>query len=176
MSLKRCSVPENTQSTIEPSAFWAYSDMDVASGASAEVDGIDDDEPMCIDTVVSDSPQACHTGSQAPVYIEGRPSLEGFSEKATAKHPLAAQRRTSAAAMWGSHSGSSASGISRPCPAPPPQSSIIQSLYMRRHSAASSLSSRSRNPCPQNRGKMLGKLIAAFTWLMSMSASRAVCS
>ena len=128
ISENRCSVPENTQSTIDPSAFWAYNDIEVASGASADVDGIDDDEPMCIDTVVPDSSQACHTGSHSPVYIDGRPSLDGFSEKATAKHPWAAQRRTSAAAISASHSGSRASGIRRPRPAPPPQSSIIQSL------------------------------------------------
>ena len=125
---KRCSVPENTQSTIEPSAFCAYSDIDVARGASGEVEGIDDDDPMCIDTVVSVSSHASHTVSQAPVYMDGSPSLDGFSENATAKQPLAAQRRTSAAASSMSHSGSSASGIRRPRPAPPPQSSIIQSL------------------------------------------------
>ena len=39
----------------------------VASGASGEVDGIDDDEPMCIDTVVSVSWQASHSTSHSPV-------------------------------------------------------------------------------------------------------------
>ena len=128
MAAKRCSVPENTQSASEPSAFWAYSDMEVARGASAEVAGIDDDDPMCIDTVVSVSSQASHSTSQWPVYMDGRPSLNGFSEKATAWLPLAAQRRTSSAAKCGSHSGARVSGMSRPRPAPPPQSSIIQSL------------------------------------------------
>ena len=55
MEGNRCSVPENTQSTKEPSAFWAYSDIEVANGASGEVVGMDDDEPMCIDTVTSAS-------------------------------------------------------------------------------------------------------------------------
>ena len=41
MEGNRCSVPENTQSTKEPSAFWAYSDIEVANGASGEVVGMD---------------------------------------------------------------------------------------------------------------------------------------
>jgi hypothetical protein len=58
--------------------------MEVPSGASDEVVGIEDDEPMCIDTEVSDSWQACHSTSHSPVYIEGTPSFEGFSLKAMA--------------------------------------------------------------------------------------------
>ena len=43
-----------------------------------------DDEPMCIDTVVSVSTQACQRTSHSPVYIDGTPSFEGFSLKAMA--------------------------------------------------------------------------------------------
>ena len=64
---KRCSEPEKTQSHNEPWAFCAYMDIDVASGASSEVVGMLDDEPMCIDTVVSVSTQARQSSSHAPV-------------------------------------------------------------------------------------------------------------
>ena len=64
---KRSSVRENTQSHTEPCAFCELSDIDTASGASSEVVGIDDDEPMCIDTVVSVSTHASHSTSHSPV-------------------------------------------------------------------------------------------------------------
>ena len=70
-------MPENTQSHSEPWAFWAYSDIEVASGASGEVVGMLDDEPMCIDTVVSVSTHACHSTSHSPVYIEGSRASTG---------------------------------------------------------------------------------------------------
>ena len=60
-------MPEKTQSHSEPWAFWAYSDIEVARGASGEVEGIDDDEPMCIETVVSVSWQASHSTSHSPL-------------------------------------------------------------------------------------------------------------
>ena len=63
----RDSVPENTQSHSEPCAFCAYSDIDVASGASGDVLGIFDEEPMCIETVVSVSSHADHRTSQSPL-------------------------------------------------------------------------------------------------------------
>ncbi len=105
----------------------------------------------------------------------GRPSGTGLSEKATANDPLSAQRRISAAASSGSHSGMRVHGISRPAPAPPHHSSIIQSLYAWTHRSASSLSSRSRNVCPQKPGK-LGKHRLASVWFASMAARRAVWS
>ena len=61
-----------------------YNDIDVASGASSDVVGIDDDEPMCIDTVVSVSSQACHSTSHSLLYMVAQPSLAGLSEKAMA--------------------------------------------------------------------------------------------
>src|SRR3954447_2276956 len=79
MSGNRASVPENTQSASEPSAFCAYIDMDVASGASGDVVGIDDEEPMCIDTVVPLSSHAVHRTSHSPEYIEAQPSFDGLS-------------------------------------------------------------------------------------------------
>ena len=47
--------------------MWALSDMDTARGASGEVVGIDEEEPMCMETVVSVSMQAAHSESQSPV-------------------------------------------------------------------------------------------------------------
>ena len=69
---------------------------------------------MCRLTTVSDSSQAAKNGSQWSVKMLGSFSRTGFSEKATENEPLAAQRRTSAAARSGSHSGISVSGMSRP--------------------------------------------------------------
>ena len=125
---KRSSVRENTQSHSDPCAFCELSDIDTASGASSDVVGIDDDEPMCMVTTVSLSVQASHNGSHAPLCSDGWPSFAGFSVNAIAKLPFAAQRRTSAAASSASHSGTSVSGIRRPRASPPHHSSIIQSL------------------------------------------------
>src|SRR4051794_17088004 len=81
---KRDSVSENTQSQSDPAALCELSDIVVASGASALVVGIVEDEPMCMDTVVSVSMHACHSTSHAPLYSDGNPSLDGFSENASA--------------------------------------------------------------------------------------------
>ncbi len=100
------------------------------NGASGEVAGIRDDDPMCMHTTVPVSSQAWKNGSQwRPLSCtDGRPSGWGFSEKVTAKQPRAALRRTSAAASCGSHSGIMPSGMRRPAPSPAHHSSIIQSL------------------------------------------------
>src|SRR6516165_8672360 len=98
MSGNRSRLRENTQSHNEPSAFWALSDIDTASGASSDVVGIDDDDPMCMVTTVSVSLHASHSGSHDPLWSDGKPSFAGFSVKAMAWLPFAAQRRTSAAA------------------------------------------------------------------------------
>ena len=58
--------------------------MLVASGASGDVVGIEEEEPMCIETVVWVSSHACHRGSQSPEYNVGNPSFEGFSLNAIA--------------------------------------------------------------------------------------------
>src|SRR4029453_13720770 len=77
MSWKRDNVPENTQSHKDPCAFCAYSDIDVASGASGAVLGIFDDEPMCIDTVVSVSSPPAHTGSHPPPWSSDSAGARG---------------------------------------------------------------------------------------------------
>ena len=99
-----------------------------ATGASAEVAGIFDDDPMCMHTTVPVCAHAAKNGSQSPVWMLGRPSTAGISLKHTARAPRDALRRTSAAASSASQSGMIGSGISRP-PLPPHHSSTIQSLY-----------------------------------------------
>src|SRR5437588_9146278 len=87
-----------------------------------------EEEPMCMLTTVRVSSQARQSGSQYPEKMLGRPSQGGHSENATAQEPLAAHRRTSAAARSESHSGITVMGMKRPRPTPPHHSSSIQSL------------------------------------------------
>src|SRR5690554_5314156 len=99
------------------------------AGASGEVAGIFDDEPMCMHTTVEVSSQACQSGSQCSLsWIEGRPRWYGISENASARTPRSALRRTSAAAATGSQSGTMVRGMRRP-PVLADHSSTIQSLY-----------------------------------------------
>src|SRR4051794_3872349 len=100
------------------------------NGASGDVAGMRDDEPMCMQTTVSVSSQAWNSGSQnlSLSWTDGSPSGYGFSENAMAKLPLPAQRRTSSAQSCASHSGTIVNGIKRPFASPPHHSSIIQSL------------------------------------------------
>jgi hypothetical protein len=121
-------VPENTKSSSEPIAFWNVSVELMMNGASGEVPGMRDDDPMCMHTTVSVSWHAANIGSHLPEWIDGNPSGYGFSENVMAWLPLAAQRRTSSAARSASHSGTMVSGMSRPLASPAHHSSIIQSL------------------------------------------------
>ncbi len=100
------------------------------NGASGDVLGMRDEEPMCMHTTVSVSSHAAKRGSQWWLFecTDGNPSGCGFSEKVMAWLPLPAQRRTSAAASAGSHKGTIVSGTRRPRPSPAHHSSIIQSL------------------------------------------------
>src|SRR5262245_893427 len=100
-----------------------------AGGASAEVDGIFDDEPMCMHTTVCVSSHAARNGSQKPFLscTDGKPRNGGISENVTAWQPFAALRRTSSAAFCGSHSCTMINGIRRPFDGAH-HSSSIQSL------------------------------------------------
>ena len=91
------------------------------------------DVPKCIDTGISHSCTASQNGSQWSVWNEGSPSGTGFSGNDTDRAPLAAVRRISAAARWGSSSGTSTRGISR-SGAAAHHSSRVQSLYAFTHS------------------------------------------
>tara|TARA_Y100001949_G_scaffold23183_1_gene16622 strand:+ start:1188 stop:1535 length:348 start_codon:yes stop_codon:yes gene_type:complete len=115
---------------MDPMALANVIVDDTENGASGEVDGILELDPMCMLTMVSVSSQARKNGSQnlSLSWIEGRPSGYGFSEKATANAPFSAHRWTSAAAATGSQRGIRVNGMSRPAPSPAHHSSIIQSL------------------------------------------------
>ena len=125
-------------------AFMYVSVDPTAGGASADVDGIFDDEPMCMHTTVFVSSHAARNGSQKPFLscTDGRPRNGGISENVTAWQPLAALRRISAAASTGSHSCTMINGMSRPFDGAH-HSSSIQSLYAFTQRSASSLSLRS---------------------------------
>src|SRR4051812_15529302 len=103
------------------------SEAATAAGASGDVAGMRDDDPMCMQIVVLVSPHASMNGFQNPEWIEGSPRWGGISEKVTARTPRSALRRTSAAASSASHSGTMISGMRRP-PESPHHSSTIQSL------------------------------------------------
>src|SRR3954451_16376057 len=124
------SVPEKIQSTSEPMALAKVMVELTIGGASGDVAGIFDDDPMCMLMTVSVSSQARKNGSQKPSLecTDGRPRGVGFSVKATAWLPLSAQRRISSPAATGSHKGMMVRGMSFPLPSPPHHSSIIQSL------------------------------------------------
>src|SRR4051794_38718191 len=141
---KRTSTPENRKSDNDAIALLNESVAATATGASPDVAGICDDEPMCMHTTVLVSWHAVKNGSHSPLWMLGSPSLGGISLKHTALTPRAALRRTSSAASWASHSGMRVSGISAP-PESPHHSSTIQSLYATTHACASSRSFASRN-------------------------------
>ena len=61
---KRTSTPEKRKSTIEKVALVWVRVEPTAGGASAEVDGILEEEPMCMLTTVPVSAQAPKNGSQ----------------------------------------------------------------------------------------------------------------
>src|ERR1700722_20341774 len=145
--------PENKKSHSDDMALPKLSDAATATGASAEVAGIFDDEPMCMQPTVWVSSHAAKKGSQAPLWMLGRPKCGGISLKQTARTPRAPLRRTSAAAFAGSHSGMRHSGMRAPLLSPH-HSSTIQSLYAITQASASSWSLASRNVWPQKRGKV----------------------
>jgi len=124
---KRTSTPEKRKSLSDAMALPKLSVAATATGASPEVAGIFDDDPMCMHTVVPVSWQAAKNGSQYPVWMLGRPRCGGISLKHTAWQPRAPLRRTSSAARSASQSGMSGSGMRRP-PLSPHHSSTIQSL------------------------------------------------
>src|SRR4029078_9142659 len=109
----RTSTPENKNSLRLAIALLKLSVAATATGASPDVAGICDDDPMCMHTTVFVSWHAKKNGSHSPEWIDGSPSLGGISLKHTACTPRAALRRTSSAASCASHSWMIGSGISR---------------------------------------------------------------
>ena len=99
-------------------------------GASGDVAGMRDDEPMCMQRTELVSSHAANSGFQNPSLscTEGSPSGYGFSVNVMAWLPFSAQRYTSSADSLASHRGTIVSGMSRPRASPAHHSSIIQSL------------------------------------------------
>src|SRR3954454_22898215 len=120
-------MPLISQSTSEKQELAKVSVEPTAAGASFDVDGICDDEPMCMLITVPVSLHAARNGSQWSVCTLGRDRRGGISLKQTARTPRSALRLTSAAISWGSHNGTMISGISRPS-AWPHHSSTWKSL------------------------------------------------
>src|SRR3954469_9655429 len=134
---KRTSTPEKRKSESDAIALLNDNVAATATGASPDVAGICDDDPMCMHTTVAVSAHAWKNGSHSPLWMLGSPSFGGISEKHTERTPRFALRRTSAAAASTSQSGINVSGMSAP-PESPHHSSTIQSLYARTHAIASS--------------------------------------
>src|SRR5215471_17785999 len=74
---KRTSTPEKRKSESDAIALLNDKVAATATGASPEVAGICDDEPMCMQTTVCVSWHATKNGSHSPLWIEGRPSFGG---------------------------------------------------------------------------------------------------
>src|SRR5690242_19981367 len=85
----RTSIPEKSQSARPSSASSWVSEDETAGGASAEVDGIFEPEPECMQITVPVSEQAATNGSQyrSAEWIDGRPRFGGCSLKQTARTP-----------------------------------------------------------------------------------------
>ena len=124
----RRACPRTPSRTASPAAFCELSAIVVASGASGLVAGIVDDEPMCIDTVVSRL--LARVPEHVPLAAVERREAE-LRRVLRERDRVAALRRAAPDLVGrerGSHSGTSVSGIRRPWPSPPHHSSIIQSL------------------------------------------------
>src|SRR5215213_6224140 len=95
-------MPDSSQSKVYVNDDAANSAPMMEVGASSDVDGVSPADPTWRLITVSVSAQAAKNGSQYPLWIEGRPSLWGASEKLTHLKPRAAFRRISSAATTGS--------------------------------------------------------------------------
>ncbi len=146
---KRTKLPLNSQSSRVP-AWLAAAEyaMKASVGMSSDVRMRLDDDPTCIEITNPVSSQARSTGSQCSVWIDGSPSLVGFSENAIDFAPSAAVRSISAAPATGSHSGMIIIGMNRPGYAPA-SSSSTKSFQARTQASATSLSLASWNTWPQ---------------------------
>ena len=94
---------DHTKSAAACTMFIGESVISTSIGASSAVMTIFDDEPMCTFTTVPSSSHVAKNLSQWPEWMLGCPRCTGFSENVTAKQPLSATRRTSAAILSTSH-------------------------------------------------------------------------
>ena len=105
---------DHTMSAAAWTMFMGCSVIITLMGASTEVMVSCEEDPMCRHTTVPVSDTARQNGSQCSLWKLGQPSFSGFSEKVTARHPLAAIRCTSSAMSWASQMGGSDRGMKRP--------------------------------------------------------------
>src|SRR6476661_4312749 len=85
LSFGNCtSLPENSQSLIEAIALLKLSVAATAVGASPEVAGMRDEDPMCMLITVPVSSHTAKNGSQCPEWMLGKPKCGGISLKHTA--------------------------------------------------------------------------------------------
>src|SRR3954470_14500455 len=81
---KRTRTPENRKSESDAIALLNDSVAATATGASDDVAGICDDDPMCMHTTVLVAWHVAKKGSHSPPWIVGSPSFDGISLKQTA--------------------------------------------------------------------------------------------
>src|SRR4051812_43556010 len=144
---------DHTKSAAACTMLIGESVINTSIGASGAVIVIFDDEPMWTFTTVPSSSHVAKNLSQCPEWMLGKPRCTGFSENVTAKQPLSATRRTSAAILSTSHIIGIDNGMKRPG-YEPHQLSMCQSLYACTSSTAkgSSFSAARAKSWPQNCG------------------------
>ena len=118
---------DHTRSAAAEQMFIGCSVIMTSTGASGLVTVRDPDDPRWMDSTTPSSHNAVHSGSHAGSWKLGNPRFAGLSVKVNEWQPLAATRRTSAAASSGSHSTGRAMGMKRPGWAPH-HDSMCQSL------------------------------------------------
>src|SRR5437870_12044941 len=79
----RTSTPENRKSASDAIELLHDRRISTDGGASFDVAGILDDDPMCMQTAVRVSSHAAKNGSQYPLWMLGRPRCTGISLKQT---------------------------------------------------------------------------------------------
>src|SRR5437588_8466130 len=107
---KRNGTFANNQSTAA-AMLAPNSTVTASGGAPSDAVGVVPDEPKCRQSTVSVSSHARKNGSQWSEYSDGKPILSGDSVNETARNPRSALRRISAAAISGSSSHGSCSGM-----------------------------------------------------------------
>ncbi len=134
---KRTGTPDHSQSAQVTRALTGNRVVNSSSGAYGEREADQPDEAQCRHTTVPVSWHAARNGSQCPVCSDGRPRSTGCSTKLTARKPRSALRRISAAAISGSDSHGSWSGMNRSVRGPT-HSSRCQSFQARTQASPNS--------------------------------------
>src|SRR5690348_9763140 len=100
-----CSLPENSQSVVEFARLRLMLTACTPKGASGDVFGLTEDDPMCVHNGIFVSFTTAKKSSHAPEWMDGNPNGCRFSEKAMALAPLPAHRSVSSTAKRVSHNG-----------------------------------------------------------------------